>query len=85
MAYQDSPGQERDHLDPTDLAVAGKSAGDIESVEETVEDLEDLEGLGGLAVVDFGAEQGAVPVPALEKDEIRSEEAEIMISNLHTN
>jgi hypothetical protein len=52
MACPDSLGQEQDHLVPTDLAVLGRSVGDMVNVEETDEGPEDLKGLAGLAVVD---------------------------------
>jgi len=84
MACQDSLGQGRDHLDPTDLEVADRNVGDIGNVEETEEDLGDLGDLGDLAVVGLGAEQGLVSVFAPE-DEIRSEGADTVISIMHAN
>jgi hypothetical protein len=89
MACQDSLGQGRDHLDPTDLEVADRNVGDIGN-EETEEDLEDLGdlgdlvGLAGLAVVGFGAEQVLVSVIAPE-DEIRSEGVDTVVSIMHAN
>jgi L-arabinose isomerase len=84
MACQDSLGQERDHLDPTDLEVADRNVEDIGIVEETEEDLEDLGDLVGLAVVGLGAEQGLVSVFAPE-DEIRSEGVDTVVSIMHAN
>ena len=49
MACPDRLGQEQDHLDPTDLGVAGRSVGDMGNGDESEEDLEDLEDLAGVA------------------------------------
>ena len=82
MACPDRLGQEQDHLDPTDLGVAGRNAGDMGNGEEIEEDLEDLADLAGLAV-DLRGEQELVLV--LVEDEIRSEEADSIVSMMYTN
>jgi len=85
MAYQDSPDQARDHLDPTDLEVAGRMVEDIENVEGIEEGLEDLKGLAGLAVVDSGAMQGLVFALGLAGDGIRSRKVDNTFSITQTN
>jgi len=76
----------QDHLDPTDLGVAGKSVEDMEDAEETEEDLKDLEGLedlAGPAVVGLSGEQEQELV--LVEDEIRSEKTARIVSMMYTD
>jgi hypothetical protein len=73
--------QEQGHLDPIDLGVAGRNVGDMGHAGETEEDLEDLGDLEDLVVVDLGGEQEQVLV--LVEDEIRSEEADSIVSMIY--